>query len=163
MCFAGSLSQLHPGVDSGLRNGPRSLLTPQCGILIYAMSNSFFSTNTADLARAEEATDGKKSGVVLPSPPLWNGLALLCTATLRYSSLMFQDLRHLSTPSGSRVPFLPLSCAVSRFPILLPSCGVVPVLVFCPAPAALPSLLPVASPSRCRWSRVCLVAFPFDA
>ena len=60
-------------------------------------------------------------GVVLPSPPLWNGLALLCTATLRYLSLMFQDpigrlLRHLSTPSSSRVPFLPLSCAASWLP-----------------------------------------------
>ena len=43
--FAGSRFLLHPGVDYGLRNGPRSLLTSQCGILIYAMSNSFFSTN----------------------------------------------------------------------------------------------------------------------
>ena len=30
-------------------------------------------------------------GVLLPSTPLWNGVALLCSATLRYSSLMFQD------------------------------------------------------------------------
>ena len=30
-------------------------------------------------------------GVVQPSPPLWGVLVLLCTTTLRYSSLMFQD------------------------------------------------------------------------
>ena len=34
--FVGSLFRLHHGVDSGLRNGPRSLLTPQCGILCNA-------------------------------------------------------------------------------------------------------------------------------
>ena len=35
-----------PWVDSGLRNGPRSLLTPQCGMLIHALFNSFSNTNT---------------------------------------------------------------------------------------------------------------------
>ena len=35
-------------------------------------------------------------GVLLPSTPLWNGLALLCSATLRYSSLMFQDPHWMS-------------------------------------------------------------------
>ena len=38
--------RLHPGVDSRLRNGPRSLLTPQCGTLRYATFNSFIGTNT---------------------------------------------------------------------------------------------------------------------
>ena len=47
-CFVSCLLclRLHPGVDSGLRNGPRSFLTPQCGMLIHALSNSFISTNT---------------------------------------------------------------------------------------------------------------------
>ena len=48
-------------MDSGLRNGPRSLLTPQCGILIYAcVIRSSAQTLCDDLARAEEGKDGKK-------------------------------------------------------------------------------------------------------
>ena len=68
-------------------------------------------------------------GVLSPSTPLWNGLVSLCSAALRYSSLMFQDPhgtsgKALEYPSGSRVPFLPLSFAASWLLLLLPLCGV---------------------------------------
>ena len=96
-----------------------------------------------------------------PSTPLWNGLALLCSAALRYSSLMFQD------PHGTSVKALeyPLwfSRALSppvRCCLLAPSppsfVWGIPVSVFGPAPAALPSLLSASSPSLasgfvCDW------------
>ena len=107
-------------------------------------------------------------GVVLPSPPLWNVLALLCTAALRYSSLMFQD-PHWASVKVLEHP-LWFSCALSP-PVLcclLASLssflrvGLSLCWCFCPAPAALPSLLLAASPSLCLWCCVCLdVLLPF--
>ena len=68
--FGLPLFRLHPGLDSGLRNGPRSLLTPQCGMLIYAMHNSFTGTNT--VLRPGESREGegrKKSCIFMCTNP----------------------------------------------------------------------------------------------
>ena len=54
--FCLPLFRLHPGLDSGLRNGPCSLLTPQSGMLRYAMDNSFTGTNT--VLRPDESREG---------------------------------------------------------------------------------------------------------
>ena len=101
-------------------------------------------------------------GVVLPSPPLWNGLALLCTATLRYSSLMFQD-PHWTSVKALEHP-LWFSCALSPSVFVLPPgfplsflrvelslcwCFVLPLLL-CPLSFLLLRLL-CASGVVCAW------------
>ena len=84
-------------------------------------------------------------GVSSPSTPLWNDFALLCSAALRYSSLMFQD------PQGTFGKALeyplwflraippPFRCCLLAPPPPSSVLGV-PVSVFGPAPAALPPL-----------------------
>ena len=84
-------------------------------------------------------------GVSSPSTPLWNGLALLCSAALRYSSLMFQDPhgtfgKALEYPLWfSRAIPPPFRCCLLAPPPPSSVLGV-PVSVFGLAPAALPSL-----------------------
>ena len=84
----------------------------------------------------------------LPSTPPWSDLALLCTAALRYSSLMFPAPLWTSTkacvhPVWSTLAPLPLSSAASRLPSLCFLC--VPVSVFLSVPPLLPSPLFLAS------------------
>ena len=101
-------------------------------------------------------------GVVLPFPPLWNGLALLCIATLRYSSLMFQD-PHWASVKALEHP-LWFSCALSppvlccllaslssflRVGLSLCWCFVLPLLL-CPLSFLLLRLLG-ASGVVCAW------------
>ena len=84
----------------------------------------------------------------LPSTPPWSDLVLLCTAALRYSSLMFQAPLWMSTkacvhPVWSTLAPLPLSFAASRLPSL---CFLgVPVSVFLSVPPLLPFPLFLAS------------------
>ena len=57
-------------------------------------------------------------GLQNPLHHFWCVEAVLSISALRYSSLMIQDssgrlLKHVSTPSGSCVPFLPLSYAAA--------------------------------------------------
>ena len=67
--FGLPLFRLHSGLDSGLRNGPRSLSTPQCGMLIYAMHNSFTGTNTVLRPGESREGEGRKKRVC-PEPLL---------------------------------------------------------------------------------------------
>ena len=107
---------------------------------------------------------GSLCGVFSPSTPLWDGLVLLCSATLRYSSLMFQDPHWTSGKALEYrlwFPFSPVLCyLLAPYPPSVVWCF--PVSVFCSAPAALPSLLCLSALTG-FWIWLWLVAFPSDA
>ena len=101
-------------------------------------------------------------GVLLPSTPLWSVLALLCAATLRYSSLMFQvplwmfqvplwtSTKAREYPLWSlRALSPPVRCCLPA-PCLLPLCGCPCVCVLsCPSLCCPPLLVPAAPGLRC--------------
>ena len=133
---------------------PRVLLG--CHDIEWGVSGSLFTS-----LRFHGGTKGfALCGVLLPSTPLWSVLTLLCAATLRYSSLMFQvplwtstkareyplwSLRALSPPVRC---CLPASC-------LLPLCGCPCVCVlFCPSLCC-----PLSLCSGCPWSEVLSLLF----
>ena len=154
-------------MDSGLRNGPRLPNAGCCYML--CLIRSLAEIRCDDLARAEEATDGKKKSASSHSCcrvyPGWGSIYFLFQTELCNHSRVFRcsrthwaSVKALEHPSGSRVPFLPLSCAASW--LLSPSsfvwgCPCVGVLS-CPCCSALSPL--AASPSLCLWSCVCLDA-----
>ena len=105
-------------------------------------------------------------GVLLPSTPLWNVLAVLCAAALRYSSLMFQvplwtSIKALEYPIWSLSALsppvrccLPAPCLPSLCVLFLCPCVVLPPLL-CPLSSCfvVPSFLVV-----CVTSRILLVS-----
>ena len=89
-------------------------------------------------------------GVLLPSTPPWSVLTLLCAATLRYSSLMFQVPLWTSTKAREyplwslRALSPPVRCCLPA-PCLLPLCGCPCVCVLsCPSLCCPPLLVPAA-------------------
>ena len=127
---------------------PSKYLYPVCGLvalhLAWTVAGAllpFFVLTVASKAAA-------LCGVVQPSPPLWGVLVLLCTTTLRYSSLMFQDPQGTSV-KAREFPLLAL-CASSPSVLccrLAPSASLLRVgssLCWClrPAPAAPPVFIP---------------------
>ena len=99
---------------------PRVLLG--CHAVAWRVAGSLLS-----LLRFHCGTKGLAlCGVLLPSTPLWNVVALLCAAALRYSSLMFR-VPHWTSTKARKYPVWSL-CALSP-----------PVRCCLPAPC-LPSL-----------------------